>query len=187
MKEMTILGAALILIFISQLLMSFGYDFLMSQEPFDYAHWSLLIGSLMMLVLWKVFPDNLSKTPGLILMSIGVAGIIGMCTLDILFWALHSDTQLKDELLNNVMQNPSIQIPFLIAGPSLFYAGMAIASYALIKRFTWQVLILNAGALMIGLGHMILHNRIIPVVGALFLLVSILSIVRMSSASEVKA
>jgi len=186
MKEIIILCAALILIFISQLLMSFGYSFLMSQQPIDYAHWSLLIASLMMLVLWQVFPDNATKIPGLILMSIGVAGIIGMCTLDILLWALHSNPQLKAELLKNMMAYPSIRIPFLIVGPSLFYGGLSIASYALIKRFSWQVLILNAGALMIGLGHMILQNRIFPVIGSLFLFVSVLSIVIANKNSSVK-
>jgi len=48
------------------------------------------------------------------------------------------------------MQHASIRIPFLIAGPSLFNSVLALISYALIKRYMWQVLILNIGALMVG-------------------------------------
>ena len=65
--------------------MSFGYNFHMSQRPIDFAHWSLLMASLLMLVLWKVIPEYTTKGPGLLLMSIGVMGVIDMCTLDILW------------------------------------------------------------------------------------------------------
>jgi len=65
--------------------MSFGYNFHMSQRPIDFAHWSLLMASLLMLVLWKVFPEYTTKGPGLLFMSIGVVGLIDMCTLDILW------------------------------------------------------------------------------------------------------
>ena len=65
--------------------MSFGYNFHMSKRPIDFAHWSLLMASLFMLVLWKVFPEYTTKGPELLLMSIGVVGVIDIYTLDILW------------------------------------------------------------------------------------------------------
>ena len=35
----------------------------------------------------------------------------------------------------------------------------------------------NAGTLMIGLGHMILHNQIVPVIGAISLFIGLFSII----------
>lgn len=178
MKSNRIIAIGLILIMVSQLLMSFGYEFLMSQKPIDYAHWSLLAGSIFLFGLWFNLPESFSKIIGLTLMTTGIGGIVGMCTLDLILWASHSNPEIKSKLFEIISNTPSIKYPFLIIGPTIFYAGICISTYGLFIKFKWQVIMVNIGALMIGLGHMILNNQMVPVVGAILLFIGLLSIVR---------
>ncbi|MEM9326088.1 MAG: hypothetical protein AAGA85_10550 [Bacteroidota bacterium] len=181
MKSKQIIAIGLVLIIVSQVLMSFGYEFLMSQQPIDYAHWSLFIGAIFMFGLWFHVPESFSKSTGLTLMTLGIGGIVGMCTIDFVLWASHGHPEIKGELFELISNSPSLAYPFLIIGPTLFYAGICISTYGLFAAFKWQVVIVNVGALMIGLGHMILNNRIVPVLGALLLLIGLLSILRSPS------
>ena len=83
-KGLTIIG--LILIIISQLLMAFGYQFLMAQRPIDYAHWTLLLGAVLLFSMWFSLPENSTKNIGLAIMTLGIGGVVGMCTLDFILW-----------------------------------------------------------------------------------------------------
>jgi len=174
----TILGLGLLII--SQLLLSFGYEFLMSQKPIDFAHWSMLFASLMLFALWFCLPKSATKLIGLILMTIGIGGMIGMCCIDFILWAANDQPELKEQIFQVIAENDSIRIPFLILGPTLFYMGIGISTYGLFMKYKWQVSIINLGLLMIGLGHLIFHNRIIPVVGSVLLFVGLLSILMIS-------
>ncbi len=177
MRSKGIVVIALVLIVISQLLMSFGYDFLMSQKPIDYAHWSLLMGALFMFGLWFSLPKNFSKNIGLALMTIGIGGVVGMSTLDFILWAAHDSPDAKRELFEIISNTPSLKYPFLLVGPALFYTGICISTYGLLIRMKWQVIVVNIGALMIGLGHMIFNNQLIPVLGSILLLIGLISII----------
>ncbi len=168
-KTVAIIGLGLLAI--SQILLSFGYEFLMSQRPLDFAHWALLLSALLMISLWFCLPANASKTIGLSLMTAGVGGIVGMCTIDFVLWAAHSDPTLKGDLLALIMSNPLIQLPFLIIGPSLFYGGMSIATYGLFKEHKVGVILLNTGALLIGLGFMAFQSHLLPAIGSILLFV----------------
>lgn len=174
--KITFVGLGLVLIILSQFLFSLGYEFLMSQEPIDFAHWSLLIGSLLLFGLWFNLPENLTKTIGLYVMTIGIAGVIGMCTIDIILWAANDDFDLKGQIFQLISDNKSISFPFLIIGPTLFYMGVGISTYGLFTKFKWQVIVLNVGLLMIGIGHMIIDNRTIPVIGSIMLFIGLISI-----------
>jgi len=174
--QITLIGVGLGLLILSQLLLSFGYDFLMSQKPIDFAHWAMFFASLMLFGLWFTLPHNLTKRAGLLIMTIGIGGIIGMCCIDFILWAANDNTELKDQIFQLISENDSIKIPFLTLGPTLFYMGMGISTYGLLKKYTWQVVILNIGLLNIGLGHMIFQNRIIPVIGAILLFFGLMSI-----------
>ena len=184
--QITSIGIGLALLILSQLLLSFGYDFLMSQRPIDFAHWAMFFASLMLFGLWFTLPNSLTKRTGLIIMTIGIGGIIGMCCIDFILWAANDNTELKDQIFQLISENVSIRIPFLILGPTLFYMGMGIATYGLIKKHTWQVVILNTGLLMIGLGHMIFQNRTIPVIGAIILFFGLMSILINGKAKKTK-
>jgi len=48
MNENTLTIVGLILLAISQILLSFGYDFLMAQRPIDFAHWAMLLGAVLL-------------------------------------------------------------------------------------------------------------------------------------------
>lgn len=186
MKAKGIVIAGLILIVISQLLMAFGYDFLMAQRPIDFAHWTLLIGALAMVGLWSTLPDNATKSIGLTIMTLGIGGIVGMCLIDFMLWAAHDQPDLKQQLFGLIFGTPSIQVPFLMIGPAMFYSGICIATYGLFNRFRWQVISVNVGALMVGLGHMILHNQVVPAIGAILLLVGILSVLNVPTPEVVE-
>ena len=175
MKARISIIIGLMLIALSQLFMSFGYEFLMAQRPIDYAHWFLLLGAILLFALWFELPENGTKLIGLSIMTLGIAGIVGMCTIDFFLWAADGNGELKKGLFDIISNTPSIKYPFLIVGPSLFYTGICIATYGLFLKFKWQVLVVNVGALFIGLGHMIFHNRVIPVVGAVMLFVGLVS------------
>lgn len=178
MKTKISITIGLLLIFISQLLMSFGYEFLMSQQPIDYAHWALLIGAILLFGLWFYLPENPTKNIGLVIMTLGIGGIVGMCTVDFILWASNDNPDIKNKLFEIISTTPSIKYPFLIIGPALFYTGICISTYGLFANFKWQVITLNIGALMIGLGHMVFNNQIIPVIGATLLFVGLLSIIK---------
>jgi len=110
-------------------------------------------------------------------MSLGIAGVAGMCLIDFLLWATHDNQEVKENLFHYIFNTPSIHIPFLVIGPSLFNGGICIATYGLFKKYKWQVVLLNTGALMIGLGHMVFQNRFIPAIGGIFFLIGLGSIV----------
>jgi len=130
----------------------------------------------MLFGLWFTLPNSLTKRIGLLTMTIGIGGIIGMCCIDFILWAADGNTSLKEQIFQLISENKSIEIPFLILGPSLFYTGIGVATYGLFKKHTWQVVLLNTGLIMIGLGHLILQNRFIPVIGSIFLFVGLISI-----------
>lgn len=176
MKTKSLVVIGLLLIAVSQALMSFGYEFLMSQKPIDFAHWALLIGAICLSALWVEMPASFSKKIGLVLMTFGIGGLVGMCVLDFILWAADGQAELKQEIFALIFETASIKYPFLMIGPSLFYGGICVASYGLFKRFTWQVVCLNAGALMIGLGHLILNNQAVPVMGSVLLFIGLISI-----------
>lgn len=171
MNSRTISLIGLGFLVLSQILLSFGYEFLMSQRPLDFAHWSLLIAALLLISLWFSLPHNTTKTIGLSLMTAGVGGIIGMCTIDFILWAAHGDPTLKDGILSLIMSKPLLQMPFLMIGPSLFYGGMSIATYGLFKDYKVGVILLNVGALLIGLGFMVFRSHLLPAIGSVLLLI----------------
>ena len=170
-------GLGLFFLVVSQLLLSFGFDFLMAQRPIDFAHWALFLAALLLFGLWYCLPNNPTKNTGLTTMTLGIGGITGMCCIDFILWSAYTDPDFHYQIFRLISENASINIPFLIVGPTFFYMGIGIATYGLYKKYRWQVVILNFGLIMIGLGHMIFHNRIIPVFGALFLFSGLISII----------
>ena len=177
MKNKTITLVGLLLLVLSQILLSFGYDFLMSQRPIDFAHWAMLLSAVLLFSLWFSLPSNPTKKLGLSMMSLGIAGVAGMCMIDFLLWSMNDNQEAKNILFEYISNTPSIQLPFLVIGPALFYGGICVATYGLFSKYKWQVVLLNIGGMMIGLGHMVFQNRVIPAIGAIFLMVGLSTIV----------
>jgi len=184
MNAKTISYFGLLLIAISHLLLAFGYDFLMSQRPIDFAHWAMLLGAIFLFSLWFSLPESITKKFGLGMMSLGIAGIAGMCMIDFLLWSMGDDGQSKETLFNYVSNTPSIQVPFMVLGPALFYAGICVATYGLFKAYKWQVALLNVGGMMIGLGHMLFHNGWVAAIGGFLFLIGMGALLNRSVDSE---
>ncbi|MEL6123161.1 MAG: hypothetical protein AAFR14_05525 [Bacteroidota bacterium] len=176
-KWIVVIGG--IFIFISQVLMSFGYDFLMAQRPIDYAHWSLLIGAVLMFGLWFSLPESVTKSFGLSLMSIGIAGVAGMCVIDFMLWAAHDNQELKNSLFQLISSTPAIHYPFLVIGSVLFYSGISISTLGLYRQSLVAVLLVNLGTALIGLGFMVLRNPILPAIGGFLLFLGLVSLLKL--------
>jgi len=168
----------LVFLAVSHIMLAFGHDFLMAQKPVDFAHWFMLLGALLLFSLWFTMPNSATKKIGLALMSLGIVGIAGMCMIDFLLWSMGNDSESKSSLFQYISNTPSIQIPFMILGPALFYTGMCIATYALFFKYKWQVIMLNIGAMLIGLDHMILHKGLYAAIGGILLLVGLGAVVK---------
>jgi len=166
----------LVLLILSQLGLSMGYDFLMSQKPIDFTHWAMLLAAVLSFSLWFSLPHSVTKKFGLAMMTLGIGAVAGMCCIDFILWAAHDTPEIKESIFKVIFENKSINVPFLSVGPSLFYMGLGVATYGLFMKYKWEVLVLNAGLFMIGLGHMVFQNRVIPVIGSIMLFVGILSI-----------
>ncbi len=175
---------ALALIFIGNLLLAFGHEFLMAQRPIDFAHWSLLLGACLSFSLWFCLPANVTKRIGLSIMTLGIPAMIGMCVIDFLLWSMGDDLEAKQSLFGYIDSSPMIRLPFLMVGPAMFYVGLAVSTYGLIKTYPWQVILLNVGALLIGLGLQFLRNGAVAAAGGLLLLIGFWALLYRSQSTK---
>jgi peptidoglycan/LPS O-acetylase OafA/YrhL len=124
-------------------------DALHAQEPIDFAHWSMLIGVLLLLPQATNFPKfnlNLVGTPLLIL---GIGLTVGMCVLDFVFWSIKSP-ELKGELAFHLIGSPAIWGPFMILSGKIFNLGLLISSFSYFN-------ISKTGPLLVLLGTFIIY------------------------------
>jgi len=177
MKSSIVTGIGCIFLVASMAILSLGEDVQLNQKPVDFAHWFMLFAAVYMASLWFSLPDNLTKNIGLSAMTLGIAFIAGMCVIDFLIWAAHGNEEQTNALMSLVFGTPSIRIPFLMVGPSLFYIGLGVATYGLFKKFMWQVIAINIGTLFIGLGFMLFRNAMIPLIGSIILSIGIYFII----------
>lgn len=176
MKSKVLAVIGLVFIIISQILLAQGFDFIQSQRPIDFAHWLMLIGSILCLAFINVFPKNVISTIATVLTILGVIAHIGMCTIDFVLWAYGDDFESRNAVISHLVNTPSIHLPFMIVGPSLFYAGLATYSWQFFKEHTLAVLITLFGSGVIGIGQMILQNRIYVVIGCLIFAMGLITL-----------
>lgn len=157
--------AGLLLLITSRILFLFGFDFMYAQKPIDYAHWLMLIGSVLCLSFTFVFPKSIFNTIGTSLTILGVIAHIGMCTIDFILWSYGNDYESRNELLGHLMNTPAIWLPFIAIGPALFYAGLSTHAWQFIRSHTLSAILAIVGAVGIGLGQVALHNQQVVVVG----------------------
>ena len=70
-----------------------------------------------------VFSDNIFSDLATILTSLGIVALIGQATIDFLWWSYGTDFEGMNKLTSQIMESPSIRIPFMTIGPALFYFG----------------------------------------------------------------
>ncbi|WP_445383047.1 hypothetical protein [Robiginitalea sp. IMCC43444] len=159
----------LVFLILNQVMLLGGNEFIQNQQPIDYAHWLLFIGVLFCLSLNYIFSDSLFSNTATVLTSLGVVALIGQATIDFLWWSYGTDYGGMDQLINQVMERPSIRIPFITIGPALFYLGLATHAGKLIRRAAIWALLAIAGVIIIGTGSFIYNSRLTIIIGHIIL------------------
>ncbi len=120
-----------------------------------------------------IFSDNIFSNTATILTSLGIVVLIGQATIDFLWWSYGNDYAGMNDLTNQIMSRPSIRIPFVTIGPTLFYLGLATHAGKLIrKQPIWSIAVF-LGVVTIGLGSFTYDSRMIIIVGHIILTVLI--------------
>lgn len=162
---------------LNQALLLKGNSFIQTQEPIDYAHWLLFLGVLLMLAMNIVFSGNSFTSIASILTSLGVIALIGQATIDFLWWSYGTDYEGMNQLVNQIMEQPSIRIPFVTVGPALFYLGIALHVGKFIRKHAIWSLIAITGVISIGIGSLVYDNRNIIFLGHIVLMVGVVVLI----------
>lgn len=175
LKYVAITG--LVFLIINQIMLLGGHEFIQNQQPIDYAHWLLLIGALLCLSLNYIFSDNIFNNLATILTSLGIVALIGQATIDFLWWSYGTDFEGMEKLVNQIMESPSIRIPFMTIGPGLFYFGLSIHAARFVKTHTlWSILVF-VGGLGVGLGAFAFNSRMLIVVSHILITIGIVVLI----------
>ena len=164
MKRKFLCVAGLVFLIVGQVILSGGQEFVFAQKPIDYAHWFLLTGAVLMFTFSSVLPQNTFHFIGTIITIIGIIAFIGMCTIDFIIWSFRTENS-RNEFLNQIFDTPSISLPFIIAGPSFLYLGLTIQSLHYFRTNFPGFILTVSGTIIIGIGQLVTHQRIIVVVG----------------------
>ncbi len=167
----------LIFLVLNQALLLKGNSFIQTQEPIDYAHWLLFLGVLLMLAMNVVFTGNTFTGMASILTSLGVIALIGQATIDFLWWSYGADYEGMNQLVHQIMEQPSIRIPFITIGPALFYLGIALHAGKFIKKHPIWSVIAIIGVISIGVGSFVYDNRTVIFLGHIVLAVGIVALI----------
>ena len=175
LKYLAIIG--LVFLIVNQIMLLGGNEFIQNQQPIDYAHWLLLIGALLCLSLNYIFSDNIFSNLATILTSLGIVALIGQATIDFLWWSYGTDFEGMEKLTSQIMERPSIRIPFMTIGPALFYFGLTTHAGKFIKTNTlWSILVF-IGVIGIGLGAFAFDSRMLIVVSHILLTIGIVALI----------
>lgn len=114
---------------VGQLILSKGNEYVYNLKPIDFAHWSLLLGAVLLIPETLNFPKKPFSYLGIPLTLIGIVCIIGMCVLDFIWWSFPNE-DMRIEFTNHISQVPSIWKPFITIGPSskVFNLGLLLLS-----------------------------------------------------------
>ena len=153
-----------------------GNEFIQNQQPIDYAHWLLLLGALFCLSLNYIFSDNIFSNLATILTSLGVVALIGQATIDFLWWSYGTDFNGMEKLTQQIMERPSIRIPFMTIGPALFYLGLIAHAWKFIKKHTISVILVILGVAGNAIGSFVLDSRMLIVWGHISLTIGIVTV-----------
>ncbi len=177
MKLKTLAITGFIFLIINQIMLLGGNEFIQNQQPIDYAHWLLLIGALLCLSLNYIFSDNIFSNAATILTSLGIVALIGQATIDFLWWSYGNDFEGMNKLTNQIIERPSIRIPFMTIGLALFYFGLVGHVLKFIKTHTFYVILVILGVVGIGLGAFAYDSRMLIVISHVLLSIEIIVLI----------
>ncbi|WP_300530323.1 hypothetical protein [Maricaulis sp.] len=147
-SDQALMITGLLLYIIGQTLLNLGPDFVARQQPIDFAHWSLLIGSVLFLPFIGRLPKRNIHLLTIPLFPAGVAAIIGMCVLDFIFWSLPPGELYRD-VVNHLRSTPSIWGVFIVYGPNyIFGTALTLPSLSYWKVSRLGVMLVVGGSLL---------------------------------------
>ncbi|MAD96082.1 MAG: hypothetical protein CMB99_02030 [Flavobacteriaceae bacterium] len=122
-----IIGIGFLLV--GQIILAKGNEYVYNLKPIDFAHWSLLVGSVLLIPQVIRSPRKPFGFIGIPLTMIGIICMVGMCVIDFIFWSF-TDEQLRHDFTQHITQVPSIWKTFMTVGPSskVFNLGLLILS-----------------------------------------------------------
>lgn len=129
-KILFLIGLALMIT--GQSLFLPGNDFVYSLRPIDFAHWSLFMGSFLMIPQIVTFPKKWPSITGTPLALAGAVCMIGMCVLDFIWWSMPNQ-EMRNELAGHLIQVDVIWKPFIKDGPNLLNMGLFVLSLNFLK------------------------------------------------------
>ncbi|MFS4468467.1 hypothetical protein [Maribacter sp. 2210JD10-5] len=177
MKSKYLATIGLVFLILNQILLLGGNEFIQNQQPIDYAHWLLLIGALLCLALNYIFSNNIFSNLATILTSLGIVALIGQATIDFLWWSYGTDFEGMDKLTRQIMERPSIRIPFMTIGPALFYLGLTAHAGKFIKTQTMWSMLVIMGVIGNGLGAFAFDSRMMIALGHIVLTIGIVGLI----------
>ena len=130
-----------------QILLSRGNDFVYGLRPIDFAHWSLLLGVVLLLPQVVSSPNMIFSYIGIPLAIGGIVCIIGMCVLDFIWWS-QPNQEVRNEFAGHLSKFPSIWKPFITSGPKYLNIGLFFLSLNYFKNSKIGVLIIVIATLI---------------------------------------
>src|SRR6266516_343560 len=164
MKRKFLCVAGLFFLILGQVILSKGREFVFGQKTIDYAHLLLLAGAVLMFTFSSVLPKSTFNLVGTLITIIGIIAFIGMCSIDFILWSFKTGNS-RNEFLNQLFNTPSISLPFIIVGPSFLYLGLTIQSLNYFRTNLPGFILTVSGTIIIGIGQLITHQRVIVVFG----------------------
>lgn len=151
-KVLFILG--LLLEATGQILLSKGNDFVYALKPIDFAHWSLLVGVVLMTPQISNFPNKIYTYVGIPIAMIGVVCMIGICVLDFIWWS-YPTQESRLEFSGHISKVPSIWTPFITTGTAFLNVGLLILSLNYFKKSKMGVFLVVLETLIVFFGRFI--------------------------------
>jgi hypothetical protein len=142
----------MILLTAGQTLLAQGYAFVMAQRPLDWSHWLLLLGAVTLTWRLTEIPVGWLGRLGRLATVAGGAAFIGMSVIDFILWCLPSDAA-RQAFSSQVLQAPTISLPFVSVGPSLLFVGLGAMVLEWVAAMRWRVELVLGGIVLVGVGQ----------------------------------
>ena len=142
-----------------QVLLAQGNEFVYALKPIDFAHWSLLLGAVLMTPQVVSFPNKFFSYVGSPVATIGLFCMTGMCVLDFIWWS-QPNQEIRNEFASHLSKFPSIWKPFISIGPNLLTVGLFLLSLNYFKKNKLGVSIIILATSIAFFGRFIPHRLI---------------------------
>lgn len=139
---------------LGQLLLSRGNEFVYASRPIDFAHWSLLVGVVLLIPQIGNFKASIFTYIGVPIIMVGITCIIGMCVLDFIWWS-QPNQEIRNEFAGHLVKFPMIWKPFISVGPNFLNVGLVILALNYLRHHKLGVLLIILATLTVFFGRFI--------------------------------